>query len=128
MCILALNIINEKIYTFLWFWFILLTIFTAIDVIVRVGILLVPQIRTFIVQSRLSAPQKDDADIIAQRCTIGDWLLIDFLSKNMDTMVFSSFVAKVSKTIGYSHFGSQRYADETMPMMPLSKSENDFKS
>ena len=30
-----MNILNEKIYIFLWFWFILLTIITGICLIVR---------------------------------------------------------------------------------------------
>ena len=32
LCILPLNIINEKIYVFLWFWFVFLAIVTAIHV------------------------------------------------------------------------------------------------
>ena len=35
LCVLPLNIINEKIYVFLWFWFIILTIVTGIQVIYR---------------------------------------------------------------------------------------------
>jgi hypothetical protein len=33
---MALNIINEKIYTFLWFWFIILTILSGLGLIWRV--------------------------------------------------------------------------------------------
>eukprot|EP00092_Neocalanus_flemingeri_P049958 GFUD01057596.1.p1 GENE.GFUD01057596.1~~GFUD01057596.1.p1 ORF type:complete len:298 (+),score=55.72 GFUD01057596.1:61-954(+) len=32
LCVLPLNIINEKIYVFLWFWFVILAIITAIQV------------------------------------------------------------------------------------------------
>ena len=32
LCVLPLNIINEKIYVFLWFWFVLLAIITGIQV------------------------------------------------------------------------------------------------
>jgi hypothetical protein len=31
LCILPVNIINEKIYFFLWFWFIFLAITTAVQ-------------------------------------------------------------------------------------------------
>ena len=32
LCVLPLNIINEKIYVFLWFWFVILAIITALQV------------------------------------------------------------------------------------------------
>jgi hypothetical protein len=30
MCVLALNIINEKIYVMLWFWLIILAVMTSL--------------------------------------------------------------------------------------------------
>lgn len=118
LCILALNIINEKIYTFLWFWFILLAIITGIDVLVRVLIIMMPPVRTFLLSSRLSGKNNDDdADVITQRCSIGDWLLVDFLSKNMDTMVFSTFAKKLAKDLSYGRRLSGPQVSETTPMM-----------
>ena len=32
LCVLPLNIINEKIYVFLWFWFVILAFITATQV------------------------------------------------------------------------------------------------
>lgn len=35
LCVLPLNIINEKIYVFLWFWFIIMSVVTGIQIIYR---------------------------------------------------------------------------------------------
>lgn len=35
LCVMALNIINEKIYIFLWFWFIILAIVTGLGLVWR---------------------------------------------------------------------------------------------
>ena len=35
LCVLPLNIINEKIYVFLWFWFIIVACITCIHFIYR---------------------------------------------------------------------------------------------
>merc|ERR1712020_60970 len=37
LCILALNIINEKIFVFLWFWFVVLAVISAAAVLYRVA-------------------------------------------------------------------------------------------
>ena len=35
MCVLPLNIINEKIYVFLWFWFVTISAVTAVQMVYR---------------------------------------------------------------------------------------------
>ena len=45
LCILALNIINEKIYCFLWFWFVAVAIFSAMAVVYRFIIIALPSLR-----------------------------------------------------------------------------------
>ncbi len=35
LCVLGMNVMSEKIYIFLWFWFILLAIITAFNVAIR---------------------------------------------------------------------------------------------
>lgn len=37
LCVLGMNIINEKIYIFFWFWFIILAIVTACSILVRIS-------------------------------------------------------------------------------------------
>ena len=45
LCILGLNIINEKIYVTLWFWLVILACLTAIYLIYVVAIIAVPGLR-----------------------------------------------------------------------------------
>merc|ERR1711997_1100383 len=52
LCILALNIINEKIYVFLWFWFVGVAIMSALAIIYRMLIILTPSMRVNAIMAR----------------------------------------------------------------------------
>ena len=45
LCVLGMNILNEKIYIFLWFWFIALSVITAGNLVLRVFQYFVPNVR-----------------------------------------------------------------------------------
>ena len=52
LCVLALNIINEKIYVFLWFWFVFVAMFSAMAILYRMVMLLVPGLRVNAIMAR----------------------------------------------------------------------------
>ncbi len=45
LCVLGMNILNEKIYIFLWFWFIILAVITGVNLVVRIVQLSCPSVR-----------------------------------------------------------------------------------
>jgi hypothetical protein len=55
LCILPLNIVNEKIYIFLWFWFIILAVVSGLAVAYRLAVFLSPSLRLFLIR-RLASP------------------------------------------------------------------------
>ena len=48
LCILPLNIINEKIYVFLWFWFVFVALVSAVHVNIFIK-LFIPNYKIFFV-------------------------------------------------------------------------------
>lgn len=52
LCILALNILNEKIYIVLWFWFIILTIMSGMALAYSIAVVTLPSIRETILLRR----------------------------------------------------------------------------
>ena len=49
LCVLPLNIINEKIYIFIWFWLIIVTFITGLGLIYRLMVLATPKLRAALV-------------------------------------------------------------------------------
>ena len=50
LCLLATNIISEKIYVFLWFWLIILAVLTACYLIYTIAVIAIPSLRKTMLQ------------------------------------------------------------------------------
>eukprot|EP00095_Tigriopus_kingsejongensis_P005712 maker-scaffold459_size165548-snap-gene-0.21 protein:Tk05712 transcript:maker-scaffold459_size165548-snap-gene-0.21-mRNA-1 annotation:"innexin inx2" len=98
LCVLPLNIINEKIYVFLWFWFIIVTAITGIHIIYRLIMLFVPQIREVILRTRARLATPGDVSEICRQSKLGDWFLLYQLAKNIDPLIFKEFIGELSAT------------------------------
>ena len=102
LCILALNIINEKIFVFLWFWFVLLAIISALALVYRVIILSVPSLRVRVIMKKLHG--RVDQQIIEDLLNspqhswidrIGDYWVFFLLSKNLPTMAMKDLLEQI---------------------------------
>ncbi|KAK9498875.1 hypothetical protein O3M35_003430 [Rhynocoris fuscipes] len=99
LCVLPLNIVNEKIYVFLWFWFILLTLLSALSLVYRAAVVLGPQIRLYLLRARSHLSPQDHIEIIANKCQLGDWFILYQLGKNIDSLIFKELLADLAKKL-----------------------------
>lgn len=92
MCVMALNIINDKIYVMLWFWFLILFLISIIALLWRGLAFILHRSQKFNeVMFATSCPGKlNPWNVlrIARYCDFTDWLFLYYLSKNMDGFVF----------------------------------------
>ncbi|XP_068235264.1 innexin inx2-like [Palaemon carinicauda] len=96
MCLIATNIINEKIYLFLWVWLVLLTAITAIWSVYRVLTIMLPFLRTFILRMYVKEGFASHVSEIMHHASLSDWYLLVSLGRNMEESVFSEFVAQIA--------------------------------
>ena len=84
-CVLPINIINEKIYVFLWFWFGLLSSLTILNLLWTFLVVFASPARKIIIKRKLRlCPRKDfkiDVDLICRNLDYGDWKLLYHLLK-----------------------------------------------
>jgi hypothetical protein len=97
LCVLPLNIVNEKIYVFLWFWFISLTIISGIYLIYRLTVVLSPKVRYYLLRASSRLSDHRDVETICENCQIGDWFLLYQLGKNIDPLIFTEIVSDLAK-------------------------------
>ncbi|XP_063701212.1 innexin inx2 [Culicoides brevitarsis] len=96
LCVLPLNIVNEKIYVFLWFWFISLSIVSGISLAYRAAVVIWPNVRLYLLRARSRLSSHNDVENIAEKCQIGDWFVLYQLGKNIDPLIYKEIIGDLS--------------------------------
>ncbi|CAL1291422.1 unnamed protein product [Larinioides sclopetarius] len=99
MCILPINIINEKIYVFLWFWFVMLSVVSCIAVAYRILLYVSPEARMRALKPRANLAREEHLAIVLNKCKVGDWFLISMMAKNLHCINFRDFMSNLSRRL-----------------------------
>ncbi len=73
LCILPLNIVNEKTYIFIWFWYWILALMLVGLMVYRALIIFVPSVRSKVLNARNRMVPREVAEAISRKTDIGDW-------------------------------------------------------
>merc|ERR1719242_2494443 len=76
LCILSLNIVNEKVFLFLWFWFFGLTILTATHLLFRLTCITIPPLRSMLLLGRARAFSHSDLAMPPGAWPLLSWRLV----------------------------------------------------
>lgn len=104
VCILPLNNVNEKIYIFLWFWFLILTILSVSGLIYRLFILLSPKFRYFMLCYQTKLSPRNKIKKILNLCRIGDWFILYQLSKNINSLIFNEIILELDPELEMNQY------------------------
>ncbi|CAH2235975.1 jg4311 [Pararge aegeria aegeria] len=96
LCVLPLNIVNEKIYVFLWFWFIILSILSGISLIYRAAVVAGPRVRLYLLRARSRLAPQEQVETVARKLQIGDWFVLYQLGKNIDPLIYKELMGDLA--------------------------------
>ncbi|XP_067136972.1 innexin inx2-like [Centruroides vittatus] len=99
LCILPLNIVNEKIYVFIWFWMVILAIITGGNVAYRILVFGWPRLRFVLLRNKNIIADKKDIEVIMKEIQFGDWFILYLLSSNMHSLHFREFMSMLAEKI-----------------------------
>ena len=129
-CVLPINILNEKIYIFLWFWFLVLTVLTVLDLIHHFCLMWFDSVREIILRRKLRrspkhkveqklAEKKIDIALICRHLHHGDWILIYSLIQNMDSLTYAEWTEAMTRLLREAEEDKvTKPPPETFPLLP----------
>lgn len=91
LCVLSLNIINEKVYLLLWFWLFFMAALTALHLIYRLFTIMMPVSRSVLLLLRARMFHNSDLKTVKKilsYCYLGDWWVLYQLGRNSNTHFF----------------------------------------
>jgi len=103
LCVLTQNIINEKIYLVLWFWYIFLGPVSVIYLCYRLVTLMFHGVRYSLLYRKVKRKYDDEMpralDYILAKGQLGDWFVLYQLSKNCNPYFFREFIKELSQDL-----------------------------
>lgn len=97
LCLLPLNIINEKIFVVMWFWLVVLAVLDGTVLVYRFVIYFSSQARFLLLHCVSRLTTREDLKSLIPSFSYGDWFMLYLLADNIDNLHFREFILELKK-------------------------------
>jgi len=104
ICILGLNMINDKVFIVLWVWHCFICTVGTMRIFTRASQLMSSRVRYFLMTMKMKRYMKINAHVkhvqhYILHCSIGDWFVLYQMSKNLNKRFFAEFITVLALTV-----------------------------
>ncbi|XP_013198065.1 innexin inx2 [Amyelois transitella] len=101
LCVLPLNIVNERIFLILWFWLIFLALVSAMALLFRLLVISLAPLRTFMIMGQLRYVRRSVVSKIVNTFGYGDWFILYSLGKNVNPIIYKELILELGKELDH---------------------------
>ncbi|XP_023298957.2 innexin inx5 [Lucilia cuprina] len=108
LCILPLNILNEKLFAFLWIWFLAICILAGLNLIYRGMLIFNEPFRLHLLYTKLRIMPKSHVRSVIEDMSYGDWFVLFKVSSNINPVLFRDLMKELyenrnhKKSLGFN--------------------------
>lgn len=100
LCLLPLNIFNEKIFVFLWFWFCIVACVSIASIVYRMAVVTCPYLRIWVLCARTNMlVSTDNVRVVCRKLGAADWFVLNLLGKNIDAKLLKEIITDLSRCL-----------------------------
>jgi len=102
LCLLPLNVVNEKIYVFLWFWFLFIAVLSSFNLVYRTAVVISSKFRLLLLRRESRLSPRNELITINEKFKIGDWFILYQIGKNCDAGIFKDIVTNLANSFKWT--------------------------
>ncbi|KAF5280034.1 hypothetical protein FQR65_LT03289 [Abscondita terminalis] len=99
LCVLPINVVNEKLFIFLWFWLYLLSALSFLAMVYRMMVLCIPRFRVYLLMAQARYISRINAEVIIKRLSYGDYFILYQMGKNLNPLIYRDLVSGIGSTL-----------------------------
>ncbi|ALC49387.1 inx5 [Drosophila busckii] len=95
LCVLPLNILNEKLFAVLYVWFLFIAMLAAINMLYRLILICCPLLRLQLLRTHLRGMPKAHVQQVLSNAGYGDWFVLMSVSINVNPTLFRDLLEQL---------------------------------
>lgn len=95
VCVLPLNILNEKLFLILWFWLLILCTISFLALLYRSLVYFVPKARMYLLMAQIRYLGVKQAKAVVEKLSYGDFFVLYHIGKNVNPLLYKEIVVGI---------------------------------